>query len=139
MAGGEIQAICPPDGITRFTLLQTVERDGGAASLPVVDIHDWPTVAYCGHDDRHASGPLPTQDEAKWQLDFLARWKANKYFIYSEDAIELDGYPVLNTEGRLSKEQIRRTKTAILNQVGPNQDALRTCTKAGRSVYGDSW
>jgi len=56
-AGGEIQAICPPDGITRFTLRQTVERDGGAASLPEVDIHDWPAVAYRDHDDRHASGP----------------------------------------------------------------------------------
>jgi len=41
-------------------------------------------------------GRLPTQDEAKWQLDFLARWKAKKCFIYSEGAIELDGYPVLN-------------------------------------------
>jgi hypothetical protein len=37
----------------------------------------------------------------------------------------LDGYPVLNPEGRFSKEQIRRINTAILNQVGPNQDALR--------------
>ena len=88
-------------------------------------------------DMRH--GPLPTQDEAKWQLDFLACWKAKKYFIYSEGAIELGGYPVLNPEGRFSEEQIRRINTTILNQVGPNQDALRTCTKAGRSVYGDSW
>jgi hypothetical protein len=28
------------------TLRQTVERDGGAASLPQVDIQDWPTIAY---------------------------------------------------------------------------------------------
>jgi hypothetical protein len=45
-------------------------------------------------DMRH--GPLAAQNAAKWQLDFLARWKAKKYFIYSEGAIELDGYPVLN-------------------------------------------
>ena len=77
-------------------------------------------------DMRH--GPLPAQDEAKWQLDFLARWKAKKYFIYSEGAIELDGYPVLNPEGRFSEEQIRRVNTAILNQVGP-KDALRHCTR----------
>ena len=88
-------------------------------------------------DMRH--GPLPTQDEAKWQLDFLARWKAKKYFIYSEGAIELDGYPVLNPEGRFSGEQIRRINTATLNQVGPNQDALRHLHQAGRSGYGDSW
>jgi hypothetical protein len=57
--------------------------------------------------------------------DFLGRWKAKKYFIYGEGAIELDGYLLLHPEGRLSKEQIRRINTTILNQVGPNQDALR--------------
>ena len=82
---------------------------------------------------------LCTQDEAKWQLYFLRRRRAKKYFIYSEGAIELDGYPVLNPEGRFSKEQIRRINTAILNQVGPNQDALRHLHQAGRSGYGDSW
>ena len=87
-----------------------MERDGGAASLPEVDIHDWPTAAR-GHDHRHAPGPLPTQDEAKWQLDFLGRWKAKKYFIYSEGAIELDCYPLLHPEGRFSKEQIRRIQS----------------------------
>jgi hypothetical protein len=70
-------------------------------------------------------GPLPKQDEAKWRLDFLVRWRAKEYFIYNDGTIELDGYPVLNPEGRFSKEQIRRINTAILNQVGPNQDALR--------------
>ena len=62
-----------------------------------------------------------------------ARWKTKKYFIYSEGAIELDGYPSLNPEGRFSEEQIWRINTAILNQVGPNQDALRQLHQAGRS------
>jgi hypothetical protein len=74
-------------------------------------------------DVRH--GPLRTQDEPKRQLDFLARWKAKKYLVYSEDAIELDGYPVLNPEGRFSKEQIRRINTAILNQV-PESGCAKT-------------
>ena len=81
----------------------------------------------------------PRPYEAKWQLDFLARWKAKKYFIYTEGAIELDGYPVLNPEARFSEDQIRRINTAILNQVGRNQDALRHLHQAGRSGYGDSW
>ena len=51
-------------------------------------------------------------------LDFLARWKAKKYFIYSEGAIELDGDPVLNPDGRFSEKLIRRINTAILTQVG---------------------
>jgi hypothetical protein len=111
VAGGEIQAICPPDCITRFKLC--VKR--------------WNETA------------APRPCKAKWQLDFLARWKAKKYFIYSQGAIELDGYSVLKPEGRFSGEQIRRTKTAILNQAGPNQDALRHLDQAGRSGYGDSW
>jgi hypothetical protein len=87
-------------------------------------------------DMRH--GTLPTQVEANWQLDFLARWNA-KHSIYSEGAIELDGYPVLSPEGGFSEEQIRRINTAILNQVGPNQDSLRHLHQAGRSGNGDSW
>ena len=83
--------------------------------------------------------PLARQDEAKWQLDFLARWKAKKYFIYSEGAIELDGYPALNPGGRFSQGQIRRINTAILNQVGPNQYALRHRHQGRKSGYGDSW
>ena len=140
MAGGEIQAICPQDCITRFKLCvkrwnETAAPRPSRRSISTTG-HASPTAATM-IDMRH--GPLPTQDEAKWQLDFLARWKAKKYFIYSEGAIELDGYPVLNPEGRFSKEQIRRINTAILNQVGPNQDALRHLHQAGRSGYGDSW
>ena len=38
---------------------------------------------------------------------------------------------MLNPGGRFSEEQIRRINTAILNQVGPNQDALRHLHQAG--------
>jgi len=90
------------------TMRQMVEGDRGGAVLPEVDIHDWPSVAYRGTMIDMSHGPLPTEDEVKRQIDFLARWKANQYFIYSEGAIELAGYPLLNPEGRFSKEQIRR-------------------------------
>ena len=70
---------------------------------------------------------------AAYQLDFLARWKAKKVLIYSEGAIELDGYPLLHPEGRFFKEQMRRINTTILNQVGPNQDALRYLHQGGKS------
>ena len=56
------------------TLRQTAGRGGGAASLPEVEIHDWPKLSPTAAtmiDMRH--GPLPTQDEARWQLDFLGR------------------------------------------------------------------
>jgi hexosaminidase len=93
------------------TLRQLVESDGSGATLPEVAIHDWPSFAYRGTMIDMSHGPLPTEDEVKHQIDFLARWKANQYYIYSEGAIELDRYPLLNPEGRFAKEQIRRIIT----------------------------
>jgi hexosaminidase len=53
-------------------------------------------------------GPLPTEDEIKRQIDFLARWKANQYYLYSEANIELRGYPLINPGARYTESQIRR-------------------------------
>jgi hypothetical protein len=106
--GGEIEAISSAGLYYAVqTLRQMVEGVGRAATLPEVAIHDWPAIAYRGTMIDMSHGPLPTEDEVKRQLDFLARWKANQYFIYSEGAIELDGYPLLNPDGRFSKQQIR--------------------------------
>jgi hexosaminidase len=108
-AGGEIQAISSAGLYYAVqTLRQLVESDGGGAALPEVQIHDWPSLAYRGTMIDMSHGPLPTENEVKRQIDFLARWKANQYYIYSEGAIELDGYSLLNPEGRFSKDQIRR-------------------------------
>ena len=107
--GGEIEAISSAGLYYAVqTLRQLVEGDGAGVELPEVQIHDWPSLAYRGTMIDMSHGPLPTEDEVKRQIDFLARWKANQYYIYSEGAIELDGYPLLNPEGRFSKEQIRR-------------------------------
>jgi hypothetical protein len=108
-AGGEIEATSSAGLYYAVqTLRQLVEGDGDSAALPEVLIHDWPSLAYRGTMIDMGHGPLPTESEVKRQIDFLARWKANQYYIYSEGAIELDGYPLLNPEGRFSKEQIRR-------------------------------
>ena len=90
------------------TMCQSVEGVAAEAVLPEVEIHDWPSLAYRGTMLDMSHGPLPTEGEIKRQLDFLARWKANQYYLYSEAAIELDGYPLLNPEGRLSKDEVRR-------------------------------
>ncbi len=107
--GGEIEATSSAGLYYAVqTLRQLIEGDGSTAAFPEVEIHDWATVAYRGTMIDMSHGPLPTEDEVKRQIDFLARWKTNQYFIYSEGAIELDGYSLLNPEGRFSKEQIRR-------------------------------
>jgi hexosaminidase len=90
------------------TLCQSVEGRAAEAVLPEVEIHDWPSLAYRGTMVDMSHGPLPTEAEIKRQLDFLARWKGNQYYLYGEAAIELDGYPLLNPEGRLTKDEVRR-------------------------------
>ncbi|HEV2246851.1 MAG TPA: beta-N-acetylhexosaminidase, partial [Terriglobia bacterium] len=89
------------------TLRQLLEGEGERAVLPEVDIHDWPSLAYRGTMVDMSHGPLPTVEEVERQLDFMARWKANQYYFYSEDSIELKGFPLINPEGRFSQEQVR--------------------------------
>src|SRR5437867_4036914 len=90
------------------TLRQLVEGRGKDARLPEVAIDDWPSLAYRGTMVDMSHGPLPTEQEVERQLDFLARWKANQYYFYSEASIELAGYSILNPGGRFSKEEVRR-------------------------------
>jgi len=90
------------------TMCQLIEGSAAEALLPEVEIHDWPSLAYRGTMVDMSHGPLPTEAEIKRQLDFLSRWKANQYYLYSEASIELEGYPLLNPEGRLSKDEVRR-------------------------------
>jgi hexosaminidase len=107
--GGQIQAKSSAGlfyGVE--TLCQLVEGNAAEAILPEVEIHDWPSLAYRGTMVDMSHGPLPKEDEIKRQLDFLARWKANQYYLYSEASIELAGYPLLNPEGRLSTDEVRR-------------------------------
>jgi hexosaminidase len=107
--GGEIRAASTAGlfyGVE--TLCQLVEGDDAEAIFPEVEIHDWPSLAYRGTMVDMSHGPLPKEDEIKRQLDFLSRWKANQYYLYSEASIELEGYPLLNPEGRLKKDEVRR-------------------------------
>jgi hypothetical protein len=90
------------------TLRQLVEGEGASAVLPEVEIHDWPSMAFRGTMVDISHGPLPTEKEIERQLDFLARWKGNQYYLYSEDSIELTGYPLLALSGQLTKDEVRR-------------------------------
>jgi len=90
------------------TLLQAVEGKGESAFFPEMEVQDWPSIAYRGTlVDVGSEGPMCTVDEIKRQLDFLARWKGNQYYLYSEASIVLDGYPLLNPDAHFTKDQIR--------------------------------
>lgn len=90
------------------TLRQLVEESAGEKFLPEVEIRDWPSLAYRGFMMDTSHGPLPTEDEIKRQLDFLARWKANQYYLYSEANIALRGYSLINLGARYTEPQIRQ-------------------------------
>ena len=90
------------------TLRQLIEGSGSDAVLPQVEIHDWPSVELRGTMVDISHGPLPTEKEIERQIDFLARWKENQYYLYTEDSIELKGYPLLDPDGRLSQDEVRQ-------------------------------
>ena len=90
------------------TLLQLVEGVGAEARLPEVKIHDWPSLPYRGVMVDTSHGPLPTEAEVRRHIDFLARWKINQYYLYSEASIALEGYPILSPDAQFSQDEIRR-------------------------------
>jgi hypothetical protein len=90
------------------TLLQLVEGAGAEATLPEVEIHDWPSLPYRGVMVDTSHGPLPTEAEVKRHIDFLARWKNNQYYLYSEASIALEGYPILSPDAQFSQDEVRR-------------------------------
>ena len=90
------------------TIRQLAEGDGERAFLPEVEIADWPALVYRGIMVDMSHGPLFTEEEVKRQLDFLASWKGNQYYFYSEASIELEKYPLLNPQGRFNQDQVRR-------------------------------
>ena len=90
------------------TLRQMVEGAGDKAVLPAAEIHDWPVLAYRGYMMDLSHGSLLREGEIKRQIDFLARWKANQYFFYSEFTIEMKGYPLINPRARYTQAEVRR-------------------------------
>lgn len=90
------------------TLRQLVEGTGATAILPEARIRDWPSLPYRGVMVDTSHGPLPTETEIKRQLDFLARWKDNQYYLYSEASVELKGYPLLSPDAQFSQDEVRR-------------------------------
>ncbi len=90
------------------TLCQLVEGSGDQAVFPEAEIQDWPSLPYRGTMVDISHGPLPTEEEIKRQLDLLARFKGNQYYLYNEASIELEGYRLVNPKGRYTQAQIRR-------------------------------
>ncbi len=88
------------------TLRQMLETMPQPA-LPEAAVSDWPALPYRGVMMDMSHTQLPRLDELERQIDFLALWKVNQYFFYSEATIALDGYPILPPNAQFSKAQVR--------------------------------
>ena len=89
------------------TLLQMVEGTGTEAVLPVAEVGDWPALAYRGVMIDFSEGELIRVSEAERQIDLMARFKLNQYYLYSEAGIEFEGYDVVNPNGLYTREEVR--------------------------------
>ncbi len=89
------------------TLIQLIEGENENAYWPEVHIIDWPALAYRGFMVDMSHCQLPNISEIKNQIDFLAKWKVNQYYFYSETSIELDGFPLLMGDAKYSKAQVK--------------------------------
>jgi hypothetical protein len=90
-----------------FYAVQTLRQLVVGDRLPVVEIEDWPSLAYRGFMLDTSHGAVPTVAEVERQLDELARWKANQFFFYVETNLDLTGYPLLHQESNWTAENIR--------------------------------
>lgn len=89
------------------TIRQLVQGSGKQAFLPAVSIEDKPALPYRGLMMDFAHGGLPTVAEVKKQIDFLARWKTNQYYFYTENSIELTGFPTINYLSKYTRDEIK--------------------------------
>lgn len=108
--GNKVMVISPSSAGLFYgvqTLRQLISKDDKGVFLPEVSIIDWPEMVYRGFMMDMTHMQFPTIQEIKEQLDFLSRWKVNQYYFYSEANIELDGFPLLMSNARYTKEQVR--------------------------------
>lgn len=90
------------------TLRQLIEGTGQSATVPLVEINDWPSLPYRGLMMDTSHGGVPTLAEAERQIDELSRWKANQYFFYVETNLRLKGYPLLQQDSDWTSDDIRK-------------------------------
>ncbi|MDX2304750.1 MAG: glycoside hydrolase family 20 zincin-like fold domain-containing protein [Microscillaceae bacterium] len=82
-----------PQGIFygAITLAQLIEK-ASSPELNRMQILDWADFEFRGIADDISHGQIPTLETIKKNIDFLAKYKLNTYFLYLENALLLDDY-----------------------------------------------
>jgi len=90
------------------TLKQLVRGEGTAASIPAVEIVDWPAMRWRGVSDDISRGPVPTVDYIKRQLRTFAAFKLNMHSFYMEQTFASSSNPLIGPAGgSLTPDEIR--------------------------------
>jgi hexosaminidase len=90
------------------TLKQLVRGEGGAATIPAVEIVDWPAMRWRGVSDDISRGPVPTVDYIKRQLRTFAAFKLNMHSFYMEQTFGSSSNPLIAPAGgSLSPDEIK--------------------------------
>jgi len=90
------------------TLKQLIRTDGGAPSLQVAAIRDWPAMRYRGFHDDLSRGPVPTLEFQKKELRTFAAYKINVYSPYFEHTLAYDANPLISPPGGgMSHDDVR--------------------------------
>jgi hypothetical protein len=90
------------------TLKQLVRGDAPEASIPGVQIVDYPAMRWRGLSDDISRGPVPTVEYIKRQLRTLAAFKMNMHSFYMEHTFASRSHPLIAPEGgSLTPAEIR--------------------------------
>jgi len=90
------------------TLKQLVRGAGSSASIPAVNIADWPTMRWRAVSDDISRGPVPTVDYIKRQIRTEAYFKLNMHSFYMEHTFASESNPLIGPAGgSLSPAEIR--------------------------------
>lgn len=91
-----------------MSLIQMLEKSGSKNSLKCMQISDWPDMKFRGISDDISRGQVPTVENFKKIIRFMARYKMNVYMPYLEDMIKFDSYPSIGIDrGALTKEEVK--------------------------------
>jgi hypothetical protein len=90
-----------------MTLNQLLESSKNN-SMQGIEIIDWPDMKMRGISDDISRGQVPTLENFKKTIRFLARYKMNIYMPYLEDMLRFDAYPAIGlNRGALTKEEVK--------------------------------
>lgn len=132
-----VRASSPQGRFYAIQTLRQIVRGSPDATLPCLDIVDWPALAWRGASDDIARGQVSTPRDFRDLMSTLAYYKVNLYALYMESAPTL---PAAAARGVTAEElsalaaEARRhyiTVLPIYQAMGYSEEMVRTLERQG--------